>query len=179
MSDRYSEAAAQARAWRVAAEAALTNGTWVPSSVERQIAADVGAGTRLPAVLGGPPYVKMPMWRRLGALAMWAPVLRLGLAAGGWHMPAAPPKLPTSGMLVDLPCFLAALYGPAQVLEEWSQRLHALDRGGTRDEEQAASDLAEEVPHLGEGLDDAEQFFIGLRSVGVTLSEVATRTTDV
>jgi hypothetical protein len=178
MSDRYSEAMAQARAWRVAAEAALADGTWMPSSVERRIAADVEAGTKLPAILGGPPYVKMPLWRRLGALAMWAPVLRLGMAAGGWRMPEAQPKLPTSGVLVDLPCFLAALYGPARLLEQWSQRLNALDRSGLPDEDQAAS-LAEEVPRLGENLNDAEKFFSGFKSVGVTLHHVANSNTDV
>lgn len=172
MSDQYSEAMAQARAWRVATEAALADGTWMPSSVERKIAADVGAGTKLPAILAGPPYVKMPLWRRLGALAMWAPVLRLGMAAGGWRMPETQPKLPTSGVLIDLPCFLAALYGPARFPEQWSRRLTALDRSGLRDEDQAAI-LAEEVPRLGENLKDAEKFFSGFKSVSVTLQQVA------
>ena len=86
VSNPYPEATALARAWRSAAERDLPSYAWVPTETERRIAADVAYATKVPT-LGLPPYAKDPLWVRLQRLAVWAPVIRLAMAAGPWTLP--------------------------------------------------------------------------------------------
>lgn len=167
MSDPYPETAALARAWRSAAERDLASYAWVPTEVERRIAADVTYGTKAPAA-GLPPYVKDPLWVRLQRLAVWAPVIRLAMSAGRWQLPEGTVAPPPAGAPVNLPGLLAALYGPARLVEQWQQRHLGLGNHNVSEAEADAA-LVEQTPGVEEHLADAETLFTGMMSVGLTL----------
>lgn len=172
VSDPFVSAVERARAVRRVVERDLSAYAWAPTSAERQISIDVARATKLPAVRGGPPYVTLPVWERLLRLAPWAAAIRLGMAAGGWQLAEeGPPQAASAAGPVDLPALLIALYGPARMVERWSNRMDDLGMAGL-DEDQAAAKLAEEVPNLGVHLAEAERFFDGLGSVGLTLSVI-------
>ncbi|WP_406690367.1 hypothetical protein REH65_31365 [Saccharopolyspora sp. ID03-671] len=157
---------ATAKRWASVAGSALVEQRWVPTELDRHIAAEFSQ-LKMPSNTL-PPHDDEPQWWRMTRIAMWPAAIRLAMLAGQWQLPDQIVD-PVPDDAVDLPKFLAGLYPPGEVVERWLQIVNSQPWNLTARE--ADQWLEERIPGCEEGLAVVEKTYF---AIGPTFSAIAT-----